>query len=348
MTVRKRNGKRGVKWFVDILLPNGRRYRRVVGTKKQAEQVHKRVEAEIVGGKWDLRKSENIRFCDLIKEYLEYAMASKAKSTYKVDRYRINAHLEPYFGDIPVREISIQMVDKYKAMRVKDGASPCTINNELANLSHIFKMAIRWSYVEKNPVSQVDKMKLVKNPPRFLSQEEIGRLIDFAEGSHIQPVIITAIHTGMRKSELLNLQWSDIDFDQQTITVQSKDDWHTKNYKARVLKLTPFLEKTLRHHRDTQKSRGYKSEYVFTYQGRRIKWGMDVGFNNIVKKAGLGNVTLHTLRHTFASQLVMVGVPLRYVQELMGHQSFQTTLQYAHLSEEHVKSQVLRLPFADG
>lgn len=66
----------------------------------------------------------------------------------------------------------------------------------------------------------------------------------------------------------------------------------------------------------------------------------------ITKKAGLDNVTLHTLRHTFASQLVMVGVPLRYVQELMGHQSFETTLQYAHLSEEHVKSQVLRLPFA--
>ena len=69
--------------------------------------------------------------------------------------------------------------------------------------------------------------------------------------------------------------------------------------------------------------------------------------NIAVAKAGLQNVTLHTLRHTFASQLAIAGVPLRYVQELMGHQSFQTTLQYAHLSEEHVKKQVLRLPFAE-
>ena len=105
------------------------------------------------------------------------------------------------------------MVDRYKAMRIKDGASPATINNELANLSHIFKMAVRWIYAEKNPVSQVEKMKLVKNPPRFLNQEESKILINAAEGSHIQPIIITAIHTGMRKSELLNLYWSDINFD---------------------------------------------------------------------------------------------------------------------------------------
>lgn len=87
------------------------------------------------------------------------------------------------------------MVDRYKSMRIKDHASHSTINNEPANLSHIFKMAIRWRYAEKNPVSQVDKMKLVRNPPRFLDQEEIKRLIDAAEGSHIQPIIIAAVHT---------------------------------------------------------------------------------------------------------------------------------------------------------
>ncbi len=67
-----------------------------------------------------------------------------------------------------------------------------------------------------------------------------------------------------------------------------------------------------------------------------------------MKEAHLEGVTLHTLRHTFASQLVMAGVPLRDVQELMGHRSFETTLQYAHLSEDHVKRQVLKLPFANG
>ena len=87
---------------------------------------------------------------------------------------------------------------------------------------------------------------------------------------------------------------------------------------------------------------------MFAYQGKKVKWVNDVTFNRLVKKTGLKNVTLHTLRHTFAFQLVIAGVPLRDMQELMGHRSFETTLQYAHLSEDHVKKQVLKLPFANG
>ena len=68
----------------------------------------------------------------------------------------------------------------------------------------------------------------------------------------------------------------------------------------------------------------------------------------MLRNAGLEEVSLHTLRHTFASQLVMAGVPLREIQELMGHQSFETTLQYTHLSEDHAKKQVNKLPFAHG
>ena len=89
-----------------------------------------------------------------------------------------------------------------------------------------------------------------------------------------------------------------------------------------------------------------RSEYVFTYKGAKIRGGIDTTLRKVVKKAGLTDITLHTFRHTFASQLALAGVPLRDIQELMGHQSFQTTLQYAHLSEEHVKKRVLQLPFA--
>jgi len=93
---------------------------------------------------------------------------------------------------------------------------------------------------------------------------------------------------------------------------------------------------------------GIDNDYVFTYQGNRIRWGNDKSLKNVLDKAGLANVSMHTLRHTFASQLVMAGVPLRDVQELMGHRSYETTLQYAHLSEEHSKRQVLKFPFANG
>jgi len=97
------------------------------------------------------------------------------------------------------------MLDTYKQMRVREGASNNTVNHGLTNLSHMLRMAIRWGYIDRNVVSLVDKMKVPKRSPRFLHQEEIRRLVEAAMGSHIYPLIMTALHTGMRKSELFNL-----------------------------------------------------------------------------------------------------------------------------------------------
>ena len=81
MPVRKRKFKNGAKWCVDVMLPNGKRYRRVVGTKKQAERALRKLQSEIVDGKWDIRETEDVLFCSLAKEYLEYAEANKSAST---------------------------------------------------------------------------------------------------------------------------------------------------------------------------------------------------------------------------------------------------------------------------
>jgi integrase len=340
--------KRGDKWVVDLYLPNGKRFVKTVGGKKQAEQVYKQIQSEIIEGKWGIRETENIRFKELVTKYLEYAKMSKSASTFSTDEYRIRKHLVPYFGNLMLNTITPAMVDAYKVKRNKDKAMPKTINNELVALSHIFKMAVRWKFIDRNVVAGIEKMKIVRNPPKFLSESEIERIIDASRESYIYPIVVTALHTGMRKSELLNLQWFDIDFDMQIITIQSKEDWHTKNYKARTLQMTPMLIETLQNHRRLQNAMGYESEYVFTYRGKRIHDGIAGTLEKVLVKAGIDGVTLHTFRHTFASQLVMAGVSLRDVQELMGHQSYETTLQYAHLSVEHVKRQVLRLPFAEA
>jgi len=245
---------------VDVTFPNGTRYRRIVGTKKQAELVQKKIDAEIVEGRWDVRETEEIPFSALVLEYLDYAETNKAASTFSADRCRIEGHLLPYFGDTLLSQITPQMVDSYKSMRVRDNVLPKTINHELSNLAHMMKMAVRWGYVKDNVVARVEKLRLVKNLPRFLSSAEIDALLSAAEDyfayPHIHPLLVTALHTGMRKSELFNLKWTDMDFGQQTITVQSKEDWHTKNYRSRVLALTPRLHEVLLAHRDEQERRG--------------------------------------------------------------------------------------------
>jgi integrase len=340
--------KRGNKWYIYITYPDGKRFRKSVGTKKEAEKIEQKVRSEILNGKWDVVETKELLFNELVEQYLEYAKASKAESSYHSDVYRIRGHLLPHFGNIPLKSITPQMADEYKAMRVNQGAAPKTVNHDLINLSHMLKMAIRWGYLENNPASSVVKLKVPKNPPKFLSQDEIQRLIEAAKYSHIYPLIITALHTGMRKAELLNLKWSDIDYQQGIITIQNKTDWHTKNYKPRMLQMTPFLCEILKEHKSLMDESGFDCEYVFTYKGERILQDIRKSFGSILKASGLKNVTLHVLRHTFASQLAMAGVPLMDVQALMGHQSFETTLQYAHLSDDHVKKQVLKLPFANG
>jgi len=347
MPVRKRKFKNGHKWCVDVMLPNGKRYRKVIGTKKQAEKVQRKIESEIVEGKWDVRDTEDVPFSSLVKEYLEYIEVNRAASTFTVNKCRIEANLIPYFGDTPLNQINLQMVDRYKYMRIRDGIAPGTVNEELKRISHMLNMAIKWKYIDKNIVSSVEKLKVPERVPRFLGQEEIRRLVKAAKSSHIYPIIVTALHTGMRKSELFNLQWSDIDFDQDIVTIQSKDDWHTKNYKSRTIQLTPVLYKVLMNHRQLHLELDNRSEYVFTYRGKQIKRGISSSLDAVLKQANLVGVTLHTFRHTFASQLVMAGVSLMDVKELMGHQKFETTLQYAHLSADHVKRQVLKLPFAN-
>jgi len=146
----------------------------------------------------------------------------------------------------------------------------------------------------------------------------------------------------MRKSELLNLKWPGIDLVQGTLTIQSKDDWHTKSYRSRTTQLTPFLREVLLLERQRLHSEEVSCPYVFTWKGKRIKQDIRKSFRRALRNAELedSGVTLQ--------QLVMAGVNLREVQQLMGHQDYSTTLRYAHLSEDHVKRQVLKLPFASG
>jgi len=347
--------KRGEKWSVDVYFPNGKRHRETIGKKKDAEAEEKRLISEIVTGTWSVR-DKDITFDVWLDEYFEHSEISKAESTHTNDKYRIEAHLKPYFENHILRNITPKMVDRYKAMRIRkrspeNKVSNNTINHELICLSHIFRIAVRWGYADQNPVSSVEKLKVAKRFPRYLSLEEIDRLLDACSRMYIYPIVMTAIHTGMRKSELLNLWWSDVDFENREISIQPKKDWHTKNYRSRKAYMTPALYETLSEHRRLHVRNGIKNDYVFTYKGKRIKNGIDTSLAKAVGKAGLkdkdqGNVTLHTLRHTLASQFAMSGIPLRDIQELMGHQNVETTLQYAHLSEEHLRKQVLRGPFS--
>ena len=106
MSIYKRRFKKADRWCVYLTFKDGRRYRKVVGTKKEAEKVEQKLRSEMVAGKWDIKEVEDVPFCDLTQEYLKYAEANNAKSTSLIKRYRIEAHLLSYFGDIVINRIT--------------------------------------------------------------------------------------------------------------------------------------------------------------------------------------------------------------------------------------------------
>jgi integrase len=143
---------------------------------------------------------------------------------------------------------------------------------------------------------------------RYLSQEEMARLLDIADDV-LFPVLITALHTGLRRGELFALTWQDIDFKLGVIRVV-----HTKNGERREIPMTDTLRTTLHH-----LPRRLASDYVFP--GKTGQGLVDIRkrFHRALQEASIVGFVFHDLRHTFASHLVMAGVDLMTVKEFLGH-----------------------------
>jgi len=157
-----------------------------------------------------------------------------------------------------------------------------------------------------------------------LEKKEIKRLYNTCP-EYLKSIVALAVCTGMRRGEILNLKWPDVDFRRKIITILK-----TKGQKKREVPVGVGISRLLlkqRKHPD--------NPYVFCYEDGRCIGSFKRSFKTALKRAGIKDFTFHDLRHTFASHLVMSGVDLKTVQEIMGHSSFTTTLRYAHLAQNH-------------
>ena len=136
--------------------------------------------------------------------------------------------------------------------------------------------------------------------------------------------MIVAVHTGMRKGEILNLRWDQVDFEKGIITLTD-----TKNDQRRYVPMDEMVKSTLREMER-------KNDYIFCglCPGRPLVW-IELSFRKVLEKSGIEDFKIHDLRHTFASNLVMSGVDLVTVKELLGHKTIEMTLRYSHLAPDH-------------
>ena len=331
--------KKGRNWFIDYRYPPGRAGKRVrekVGPVKDEARIllAQRLKDMRFGRNPELRTVSPIGFKDHAGEVLTQHYSKKRSGPWA--RLVVECHLIPFFGERFLGEIRPKMVSDYITHRVAAGVANGTVNNERAVLSKLMTLAVEWERIHENPVRKVKKLEQPKGRLRFLSHEEADQFIESAP-RHLKSVIITALETGGRLSEILGLRWDDINLGRGLLYF---DQTNTKSGKQREIPLTPRVEELLRERSKVQSIGGDPREWVFTRHGKRLT-NVRTAFETARKRARLGReVTFHTLRHTFASWYAMRGGDLNLLRELLGHQDLKTTMIYAHLSPTYRRAAV--------
>jgi integrase len=320
--------KQGVYW-IDYYVSGRRKRERIGPDKKLAEVVLKKRKVEIAEGKYlDKRTVPRCSFSELADLYLEWAQVNHRG--YVGTRSRVE-HFRRAFGSHQLREITPFTVDDYVSKRAAL-RKPATVNRDLVVLRHMFQKAREWGKALENPVSHQKPLRAENRRLRYLSQEEITRLLDAADGI-LRPLLVVALHTGLGRGELFSLTWQDVDVKQGVIRVL-----HTKNGERREIPMTDTLRATLQ-----QLPRHLASDHVFP--GKTGQGLVDIRkrFHRALKHAGIEGFVFHDLRHTFASHLVMAGIDLVTVKEFMGHKDLKMTLRYAHLAPDYKRAAIERL-----
>ncbi len=331
-------GKNGTYWYLDYAV-DGRRIRKRVGKSKKLAQlaladVQVKLERKELGF-----QSKDKNLADFFVEYLDYSKTNKSRGSYV--RNEIVLRTFKGFAQVErLRGITPQLIESYKKFRSEGGTKASTINTELNTIKAALNRAIALGYLARNPCREVKKLKSPRKQVRFLSKEEARKLVDAGNG-RMGPIIETLLYTGLRRDELTHLTWADVDLQRRIVAVQAKDGWHPKDYEVRHIPMAPRLHELL-------KSLPRKDNpWVFSTSndGPHLGHILSRDFRKLLKLCGIKGASLHTLRHTFASHLVMNGTDVYTVQKLLGHSSIKTTEIYAHLAPDFLKSAVERLKF---
>ncbi len=268
-----------------------------------------------------------------IEEFLTDTAIYKKPSTLRNDRL----HLLDFSRAAKVshvRQITEAMISDYLKQVVQErGLSPWTANGKLAIIQKWLNWC-RWHqppYVIDNPATRVKGLARELNPGRFLTPDEIEGMLSAFQGSHLYPMVATAIFAGLRVGELMHLEWRDIDFERNTIMVQNKHEWQfkTKSKKFRVIPLNARLKAILMSYAKTE---GF---CFLTPENQRYHEQPKRAFYTVLKRAGISGVGWHDFRRTFGSELARQGVSLLKISKWMGHSDPRVTVQhYVHLSPE--------------
>jgi integrase len=320
-------------WWIRFADQDGRIRRELAGTKASARKLYTLRKGEVLQGRkfGPSLRSKAVTFADIAPDALSYSKIHKR--TFADDQRNMPLLLEA-FADAPVDQITPKLITaKLQALATHREWQPATTNRLKALLSLAFRLAVENGRVAINPARAVRRLPEDNQVVRFLSSDELKRLRAALKSEpRYWASVSFALNTGVRAGEQFSLTWEMIDaLDGQSPQLHLPV---TKNGDARHIPLNASAIRAL----SFMKSHFSEQHLVFEPCSPYRAW-----FENALDAAGIKDFTWHTLRHSFASMLVMAGVDLRTVAELMGHKSLQMVMRYSHLAPEHKAAAVARL-----
>jgi integrase len=344
MTVRKIRNT----WWVDFRT-NYIRYRKrsPENSKSGAEAYEATLRQRLARGESigrnDRIQQQGLLFKDFAcKWYETYVVPNNKPGEQENKKAALSSCIIPFFGEMPITSITSYHIEQYKAVLRKNGLSLKTVNNRLNVLGKCLTTAYEWLELKGTP-PKVHRLKCPPPKTDYLSLDECGLLLSQAKGV-LYEMLLVALRSGMRRGEIIGLQWSSVDWQAQHIAVRhsfceyTHELGTTKSNRERYIPMdTDVYAALFNRKRDTG--------YVFVDENNKRFTGkqLELQIRRLCQKVGLRKIGWHTLRHTFASHLAMKGVPLNAVQALLGHSSITTTMRYAHLAPSTLRMAIDQL-----
>ncbi len=341
-------------YYIAYRVGKKQKWEAVGRNKKVAERRLADVMARLYQGTFALPKK--ISFTEFSQQWLrDYAEGAVKTLTLRCYRILIRVHLNTTFGELLLSQITPQHVQSFLARCLKEkGLSPKTTNTLLLLLKLMLKHAKRWGYLRENPAENISPVRVEPKEMDFLRPDEIHLLLKHSD-EPFRTLFLTAVLTGMRRGELLGLQWGDIDWHNNVIHVRRTLYYYTKDELAgrdesekwqfstpksqrsvRSIEVSPRLKEALELHRLQCPASPY--DLIFC-----TKEGKPIHAENMVRReflpaltrAGLRRIRFHDLRHTYTTLLIAQGENPKVIQSQLGHASIETTFdRYGHLLPE--------------
>lgn len=364
-SLQQKNGKYYA--VINLIDANGKRKQKWINTGYEIKGNKKKAEKFLRDRLKEYEASENVLICDILfSEYVDNWL-EKAKIRLDVITYQgylsvAKSHIIPYFKKKKIKliELSRNDIQEYVdiksvsgRIRGKGGLSPKTLHTHMIIIQQVLKEAVKSNLISSNPYQFISLPKIPKHTANFYSYNDLQKMFELIKNEPLYPLIYITVLFGLRRSEVLGLQWDSIDFEREIITIKhtvvrytdiiekdkTKSEASFRSYPLtdEVANILLHLKENEMYNRSVFGNEYIENNYIFKWDNGKIYEPDYISkkFGKLLKQHNLRIIRFHDLRHSCASLLVAKGFQLKDIQEWLGHADIQTTANiYAHLDVE--------------